>query len=140
SVPENWNVERKRSCSMPNQLKKDPSRSFLFLPTLVGVFLITVIYPIAMAINVPIAYVFQYARNDLAWSFHSLFLVPIAFALLVTAFNKDLILGISGWQRSAWVFIYLLLIIFLCWGAIYDRQILPTPDRSPLPKAIKLGP
>ena len=35
------------------------------------------------------AYFFEYARNDLAWSFHSLFLLPIAFGLLATAFDWD---------------------------------------------------
>src|SRR5260370_9802728 len=99
-----------------------------FWPTFFGIFVIDTSYPIAMLLILH-GNVFEYARNDLAWSFHSLFLVPIAFGLLATAYNSKFFMGIDVWQRVVWISIFLVFIIPLSWAVFVDKQLVPTPDR-----------
>jgi hypothetical protein len=99
-----------------------------FWPTLVGIFFISSSYPVVMLFMLH-GNVFEYARNDLAWSFHSVFLIPIAFGLLATAFNSKFFMGIDVWQRVIWISIFLVFIIPLSWAVLVDKQLVPTPDR-----------
>jgi hypothetical protein len=103
------------------------ARLLLFLGLAAAIYIS--VYPIGMIFSVPIAHVFEYARHDLAWSFHSLFLIPIAFGLLVISFYPKLFLGVSVQQRAIWLLLFIVFVTILSWGAVDDKQMLWTPDR-----------
>src|SRR6266568_1589926 len=92
-----------------------------FWPAFFGIFVITSSYPIVMLLVLH-GNVFEYARNDLAWSFHSVFLVPIAFGLLATSYDSKFFMGIEVWQRGIWISIFLVFIVPLSWAVFVDKQ------------------
>lgn len=95
----------------------------VFWPTFVVIFLITLIYPVTMILTLH-SDAFRYMRHDVAWSLHSVFLIPIAFALLATAFNPDLLNN-----KIVWLLPFIIVLPLLIGAVIKDTQVIPTPDR-----------
>src|SRR5260370_12026125 len=97
-----------------------------FWPTFFGIFVIDTSYPIAMLLILH-GNVFEHPRNDLACSFHSLFLVPIAFGLLATAYNSKFFMGIDVSHLLLCISFFLLFIILLSSTFSVHTHMFPPP-------------
>ena len=106
------------------------NRSFSrFWIALVLALCVTASYPVAMLVTFPIEHVFAYLRHEVAWSFHAIFLLPIAVGLLAWAFKLGFFLEITFWKRCAWVLIFFVPVVPMIFAVIADIQVIPTPDR-----------
>ena len=100
-----------------------------FWISLVATFLVTATYPVAVLATLPADTAFKYIRNEVAWSFHAVFLIPIAVGLLATIFDLRFFLQLAFWKRCAWVVVYVVPVVLLFFSVIADKQVIPTPDR-----------
>jgi hypothetical protein len=100
-----------------------------FWTALVVAFCVTASYPVAMLVLFPAEQALQYLRNEVAWSFHAVFLIPIAVGLLASIFNLGLFFALEFWKRCAWVAIFFAPLGVLFFAVIADREVVPTPDR-----------
>src|SRR5262245_59139915 len=98
----------------------DKNSNLRFWATLAVAFCVTASYPAAMLGLFPTEYVFQYLRNEVAWSFHAVFLIPIAAGLLARVFNPNLLFGLEFWKRCTWVFVFLAPLVPLFFAVIAD--------------------
>lgn len=105
------------------------SSSLRFWISLAAAFCLTVTYPIALLVTLPAARAFQFIRNEVAWSFHAVFLIPIAAGLLASAFNLEFFLKLAFWKRCAWALVFPVMIVLLFFAVKDDTKVFPTADR-----------
>lgn len=116
------------SDTQPRNAIKNRSYSRFWIALVVAL-CVTASYPVAMLATFPIERVFEYLRHEVAWSFHAIFLIPIAVGLLAQAFNLGFFLGINFWKRCAWALIFFVPVVPMVFAVIADIQVIPTPDR-----------
>jgi hypothetical protein len=107
----------------------EKNSNFRFWAPLVAAFCITASYPVAMLVLFPGEQALQYLRNEVAWSFHAVFLIPIAVGLFASTFDLGRFFALEFRKRCAWVVIFFVPPILLFLAVIADREVVPTPDR-----------
>jgi hypothetical protein len=107
----------------------EPNSYLKFSISLVAAFCVTASYPTLMLVEFPTEHVFEYLRNEVAWSFHAVFLIPIAVGLFARAFNLGFLFELEFWTRCAWVLGFLVPVFLLFFAVRGDTEVIPTADR-----------
>ena len=105
------------------------SMRLVFPIALIVTFAVTLSYPIGLLLTAPMSSAFHYARHDPAWSFHSLFLVPVAVGLLASCLRMEYLQYLAPYKRILWAIGFAASLPLIYLAVPLDAQVIPMPDR-----------
>jgi hypothetical protein len=82
-----------------------------------------------MLVTLPTGYALKVMRNEVAWSFHAVFLIPIAVGLLASIFKPGFFGALALWKRCVWILAFLAMVALLFSAVAADTKVIPPPDR-----------